>query len=99
MPFRYYGTTVLDAVPEDQKGQPDWTRTPRRTEVEIPMPVSPWIFPLDFVVELAQQPFGGSADQRVAVETAPSPTQVSLGFQPEGLEPLRTRAFAARSSR
>jgi hypothetical protein len=99
LPFRYYGEVLVDAVPGDQDGMPDWSKQENRTSVVVARPVAAWLFPLDLPLGLVLRPFHGSGDQTVTVEPAEVEKQVSLGFQPEGLEPLRDRAFAARSQR
>ena len=97
--FAYYGTTSIDALPADVGGKPDLAQQRSRTFVTVRPPVTPWIFPLDLPVELLLRPFCGVADQTVTVAPTAVESQVTVGFQPEGLEPLRTRAFAARAAR
>ena len=98
-PFAYYGTTSLDALPDDDGQRPDWTKVPSRTLVTTERPVSAWLFPLDLPIELLMRPFAGPEDRTVTVSPMTTASQVTVGFQPEGLEPLRTRAFAARAAR
>ena len=98
-PFAYYGTTSIDALPQDDGQRPDWTKAPSRTLVTTERPVSAWLFPLDLPIELLMRPFSGPEDRTVTVAPATTASQVTVGFQPEGLEPLRTRAFAARAAR
>ncbi len=98
-PFSYYGTASVDALPKDVGDRPDWRLQRSRTSLAIPAPVTPWVFPLDLPLELLVRPFVGVADQVVTVAPQPVEGQVTVGFQPEGLETLRTRAFAARAAR
>ncbi len=98
-PFGYYGTTSIDALPDDAERRPDWSKKPSRTLVTNERPVSAWLFPLDLPIELLLRPFSGPEDRTVTVAPAATESQVTVGFQPEGLEPLRTRAFAARAAR
>ncbi|MGE3173510.1 MAG: hypothetical protein AB7O97_12870 [Planctomycetota bacterium] len=100
LPFRYYGTLLVDTLPPDQPdGRADWSRLPQRTAVELPVPVTRWLFPLDLPVELLGRLFGGPGDQAVQIAPRANPEPVVTGFQPAGLEPLRERALAARVQR
>jgi hypothetical protein len=99
MPFSYYGTKGIDALPNDASTRPDWSLATSRTLVEVEAPVSPWLFPLDLPIELLLRPFEGTDDRTVTVAPDRVEGQVNVGFQPEGIEPLRARAFAARPSR
>lgn len=98
-PNTYYGTHTIAAAPPllrdprtDELAPPRWRAT-RRTVV-VAEPVTPWIFPLDFAVELATLPW-----------RRPDPT-AHLELQPYEVradEPiagsLRERAAAARIGR
>ena len=96
LPFRYYGKTAVTVVPsDDADGQPDWQRVPAHGEIEIAAPASPWLFPLDLLIELAAAA-GGRPDQAATVTTGVAPAPVIEGFPPGGLEELRRRALAAR---
>ena len=99
MPFSYYGTKGIDALPDDADTRPDWSLATSRTVVQVDAPVSPWLFPFDLPLELLLRPFEGAADRTVTVAPDRVDGQVNVGFQPEGIEPLRARAFAARPSR
>jgi hypothetical protein len=99
LPFRYYGATDVVVVPADRaNGRPDYQRLPSRTRVAIDPPATPWIFPLDFLVEVAQR-LGGRDDRTAVVSTVANPTPVVEGFPPGGIEDLRARALAARTAR
>ncbi|MEQ1633163.1 MAG: hypothetical protein ABL997_12370, partial [Planctomycetota bacterium] len=99
LPFRYYGDVLVDTVPGDVDGRPDWSKQPIRTEVQVARRTPAYLFPLDLPLDLLLWPWTGAGDQTVAVEPGTAPQQVALGFQPEGIEALRSRAFAARSER
>ncbi len=104
MPFRYYGTAVVDVMPSDaaepgnDTGHAYWSMVPARTLVQLPPPAPTWLFPFDLPLELIGWTFGDNGDRSVEVAPAPAPTAVVSGFQPD-LQPVRDRAFAARASR
>lgn len=112
LPFRYYGTTVLDALPGDAEpagphtaGGPrkraDFSLRPVRTLVELPPPAEPWLFPLDFPLEVVHWLRHGAPPTRAAVAAAPVPEseRVLPGVRPAGIEQVNERARAARVSR
>ncbi len=99
LPFRYYGTAVVDALPrDDARGRPDWSRSPSRTLAPLPPPAPRWLFPFDLPIELLQRALSGADDRSVTATTEPAGEVVVEGYQPE-LQPLRLRAFAARIDR
>jgi hypothetical protein len=99
IPFRYYGTTAIDAVPTEPATDAASQRVPVRQTVAIDPPVASWLFPFDFLGELAVRAFAGTPDQVVYAAPAPADQAVVEGFTPSGLEDLRVRADAARISR
>jgi len=108
--YRYYGTTTVDVVPgpvaaaapgADPHGstRPDFAREPVRQQIEVPAPIAPWLFPFDFVLEVALRSVTGAPDQHAALRPLPVASPVVQGFAPAGIEDLRTRAQAARVAR
>ncbi|MBL9079682.1 MAG: hypothetical protein JNL08_19415 [Planctomycetes bacterium] len=101
VPFRYYGTTRWHALPRDHSdGEPDWAHQPAAATVALPAPASPWLFPLDFPLELAQWAFGrGDTHVEIDLPATPAmrtpPPEVPL----PGLTELAGRAAAARVQR
>lgn len=100
LPFRYYGTTRIDAQPADLGSRPDWDHLPTSHTVEVTPPASPWLFPFDLVVEVARRTFGGTDDATVAVTVDPAPpsARIATGAQPPLVE-FTERALQARASR
>jgi hypothetical protein len=86
-------------VPTEPATDPASQRVPVRQTVAIDPPVASWLFPLDFLGELAVRAFAGTPDQVVYAAPAPADQAVVEGFTPSGLEDLRERADAARISR
>ena len=75
-------------------------RTPHDYEdhlgsVAVPEPVTPWIFPLDFFVEIATYPFRYDSYQRTVSVQLPRLKTTVPGTQPRGFEALRARAEEA----
>jgi hypothetical protein len=101
LPFRYYGTSRVDALPADTKGRPDWDRQPASQVVEHPAPASPWLFPLDFPIELVRRVWSGREDRTVVIELAPTPPEqrVLPEVRPTGLDAVEERARQARIAR
>lgn len=101
-PFRYYGTTRWDALPADlPKGRPDWQHRPTSQHVAVPPPVSPWIFPLDFPLELLVRLANGRADATtvVAVEPVAPDPRTETEIANLELAALTQRALQARVAR
>jgi hypothetical protein len=99
--FRYYGTTRWDALPADRDGAPDWTLRPASQEVAITPPVPPWLFPLDFPLELLAWTFGGGGDTttRVVLPSTDAQRRAESELGNAQLAAMAERALAARSSR
>jgi hypothetical protein len=69
--------------------------------VAMPLPASPWLFPLDFPIELVSWLFAGQTEPTVTIEPpqiAPK-DRVSADYKPVGLELVTERALQARISR
>ncbi|MCB9877583.1 MAG: hypothetical protein H6835_08300 [Planctomycetes bacterium] len=100
--FRYYGTVRWRALPRDDgEGVPRFDRLAASGEIEVEAPVSPWLFPLDFPLELVHRLFVGQRDQFLTVELpeAPASDGAGLDIPPDQLGALRQRAEAARTAR
>jgi hypothetical protein len=95
-PLPYYGTAAIDVVVPDADAM-----LPMRhgyETAELPEPVTPWLFPLDFVVELVSAPWR-ERDLTVRVsEPAARPPVVAKRPYPRAGE-LMARARAARVQR
>ncbi|MBM3973012.1 MAG: hypothetical protein FJ301_02785 [Planctomycetes bacterium] len=100
-PYRYYGTTVWDALPRDVDGRADWSNRPTRGMVAVPPPAPLWLFPFDLPIELIVRALSGRPDQTAAVRVdaaAPDPRGEDEIVNVE-LAGLAARARAARASR
>ena len=101
LPFRYYGTTRWDAVPADVGGRSDWRHQPKSQLVLMPVPVSAWIFPLDFPLELLARAANGRGDvtTQIAVDPAPGDRRTEDESANAEVAALAERAKAARIAR
>ncbi|MBL8729929.1 MAG: hypothetical protein JNM25_15995 [Planctomycetes bacterium] len=101
LPFRYYGISRWDAVPADVDDLPDWDLQPASAAIDLAPPVSMWLFPLDFPLEVARRALVGSEDHPVAIVLPPTPPEqiVPTEVPPAGLGQLLERAETARSRR
>ena len=100
LPYRYYGATRWDVLPNvtEDDGVPVFDRAPQSVTVALPPPASPWLFPLDFVLEVTDRLFHGPRDVTVTAEaTVKEPLQGTIPQQ--ALGELSARARAARSAR
>ena len=96
--FEYYGERLLQAEPQTAEHERfRYLRAER--SVTVSEPVTPWVFPFDFLVELIIQPFGGAADQAVTLQLPENPSQVLQGVEPPGAEEARARGMRARVAR
>jgi hypothetical protein len=101
VPYRYYGTTTLDVVPADQGGYADFAHRPQRAAVAIDEPVTPWLFPLDFPLELLRRVALGAepTTAAVALPVVPPEQRIDLEIAPADATALGDRARAARIRR
>lgn len=100
LPFRYYGTTVVDVMPADlESGAPDWSRSPVRGQVEMPAPAPRWLFPFDLPIELFKRSLGLVEPFQATVDSTEAEEPVVAGYLPGGIPALRQRASTARSDR
>lgn len=100
LPFRYYGATRWDALPQiaEENGVPVFDARPRSEAVALPPPVSPWLFPLDFPLEALDRLLYGRRDVDLIVTARARPApQGRIGDEAFG--ELSARARAARSER
>lgn len=100
LPFRYYGASRWDVLPNvvEDNGVPVFDARPRSEAVELPAPVSPWLFPLDLPIEAVDRLLFGRRDVDVIV-TARTRANAQGPIQPEEFEQLSARARAARGVR
>lgn len=96
----YYGIVELTAVPdfatEEDRDQP---RTATRAQLAIVEPVTPWLFPFDFVFEMALAPF---VDDPVPTAHLVAPVRSDIAIPralTPGVEAFQARARAAATSR
>jgi hypothetical protein len=95
LPNAYYGVHAVYAAPPLLAGDlepPKWQA--RRQTVALAEPATPWIFPLDFVVELATSPWR-QAEAMVDLRLPPYTAEA----EPTNVELLSERAAAARIGR
>ena len=93
-PIPYYGVVDLAAVPTIDATAEDG-RTPLRAargKLAIEPPVTPWIFPLDFVLELARLPFADDPLPALRLEAPPRQDVAVPGAPPPGREGFVVRA-------
>ena len=91
----YYGTARIDALPA-RSAPPDPARRAGHFMVELPPPVTGWIFPFDLFVEIATQPW--SERQNVVEVRAEPRTQLPSDEEPSTSE-LRARAMRVLTER
>ncbi|MCR9245612.1 MAG: hypothetical protein NXI31_11310 [bacterium] len=102
LPYRYYGTSRVDALPRDlPSGLPDWELQPVSVPIPQPAPASPWLFPLDFFLEALDRGLHGEPRFVATVElpATPNDLRVEDDVRPTGSENVRVRADAARIAR
>ncbi|MEO6596242.1 MAG: hypothetical protein ABIP94_15950 [Planctomycetota bacterium] len=98
--FRYYGTTRWDAQPAPEDGRPDWSLQPASELVAVPEPASPWLFPLDFPLELLRRAVRGREDTTAAIALPATPPEQLLSAEAApSLLQVTERALQARISR
>lgn len=98
LPFRYYGDVRLQVEPPIEEGS-EFRYLGVERMVEVNEPVTPWLFPLDFGLELILRGFNGAGDDSVDLALGESPTRVIEGLEPAGAEEVRARSARARTSR
>ncbi|MFK7741079.1 MAG: hypothetical protein AB8H80_12235 [Planctomycetota bacterium] len=103
LPFRYYGTTRWDALPvvPVENGVPRFDREPASAEVVVEPPASPWLFPLDFPIEVFDRLVNGRRDLTVPIDVPPKSQEEQDWRQipREALSEMTARARAARVAR
>lgn len=103
LPFRYYGTSRWATLPQipEVNGVPTFDRSPHTESIAIVAPSSPWLFPLDFPLEVMHWLFVGQSDQTVTVTAPSKPPKQRIGQQIAGekLSQLSARARQARIAR
>lgn len=101
--FRYYGTSRIDTVPlvREEHGVPQFEHVPSSEQVVITEPWTPWLFPIDFPLEVLGRAFVGRGDQTVTIVAAEKPpeTRINLEIPQEQLGKLSARGRQARISR
>ena len=93
----YYGSMAIDGLPPSQEpGGPAYAEF--REVLRIDPPANPWLFPLDFLIEVGI--WALSAEQPYRAEFAANQLEAGLqvGMSPD-LEGLRSRGMAARIER
>jgi hypothetical protein len=99
-PLPYYGTAALDTVPPaGDAGPGDFQKVPHRTAIEVPEPVTPWLFPFDFLLEGVGRVLHGRDDHVVRGALAANPAPARTGLTMTGADDVRRRALQARTSR
>lgn len=99
MRLPYYGTASIYLMPPFDPGTPP--RTDTRATVTVDEPISPWFFPLDFLLEMGGIGIGWIEDERHEIRVANDPrTDIVLpGRVPPGLEELRRNAASMAVAR
>jgi hypothetical protein len=97
-PLPYYGTLAASAVRPRPADRPEEPIGAVRAALRVPEPVSPWLFPLDFVLEVASAPFRTDRHEFV-LDVPREPSTIVAGLEPPRLEELRLRAAQARVQR
>jgi hypothetical protein len=96
--FAYYGERLLQAEPEAEEHERfRYLRAER--SVTVSEPVTPWVFPFDFLVEFVTLPFAGTAHQSVTLQLPENPNRVLQGVEPPGVEEVRAGGMRARVER
>ena len=95
--FRYYGNSLLEAEPETEDGRFPYLRAERM--VTISEPVTPWVFPFDFLVEVLFHPFVGTSHQSATLQLPENPDLGAEGVEPPGADGVRARGKSARVNR
>lgn len=99
-PIPYYGVVDLAVVPDLDARSPD--RIPLRThraKLAIDEPVTPWIFPFDFVLEMLEAPFVDDPVPHIELTAPPRDDLATPGTSAPGIEAFLVRARAAATAR
>ncbi|MBZ0150760.1 MAG: hypothetical protein K8J09_04440 [Planctomycetes bacterium] len=101
VPFRYYGNLRCDAEPADVDGRADFAHRPHSEDIELAPPASPWLFPLDFPLEVLAWVANGERAAAIAIELPVTSAAERLdgNIPPTGLGSFVDRARAARGQR
>ncbi|MBI5851833.1 MAG: hypothetical protein HZB39_12535 [Planctomycetes bacterium] len=97
----YYGVVDLAAVPQAGATTADGV-TPlaaSRATLRIDEPVTPWIFPFDFVAEVLRSPFVDDPTPSARLVAPPRTDVAAPGAPPPGIEAFLVRARAAAAQR
>ncbi len=101
--FRYYGTSRIDTVPlvREEHGVPQFEHVPSSEQIVISEPWSPWLFPIDFPLEVLGRAFLGRGDQTVTIVAVEKPpeTRINREIPQEELGNLSARGRQARIAR
>jgi hypothetical protein len=101
--FRYYGTSRIDTVPliREEHGVPQFEHVPSSEQIVISEPWSPWLFPIDFPLEVLARAFLGRGDQTVTIVAVEKPpeTRINREIPQEELGKLSARGRQARIAR
>jgi len=101
--FRFYGTSRFDTLPliAEEHGVPRFEHTPSSEQIDIPQPFSPWLFPLDFPLEVIDRMFAGRRDQTVTIVAKEKPLEerITVEIPQEELGRLSARGRQARVTR
>jgi hypothetical protein len=96
----YYGTAEIAAVPPVAARDADGHRQAiARGKLVIDEPVTPWLFPLDFVFEMARLPFVDDPVPTLVMTAPPRLDESARGEAPRGLEDFLVRARRAAVER
>ncbi|MGE0145513.1 MAG: hypothetical protein AB7I19_19880 [Planctomycetota bacterium] len=96
----YYGTAEITAVPAVAARDADGHRREiARGKLVIDEPVTPWLFPLDFVFEMARLPFVDDPVPTLMMTAPPRQDESVRGEAPRGLEDFLARARRAAVER
>ena len=97
LPAPYYGTARVGArMPGDLPGR---RRRDQTVEAVLEEPISPWLFPLDFVLEVLTYPFRGDRYSTYVAIELPERPEILPGVTPREMPAIRARAEAARRER
>lgn len=97
----YYGVVDLVAVPRAGATTVDGVTplTTSRATLRIDEPVTPWIFPFDFVAEVLRSPFVDDPTPSARLVAPPRTDVAAPGAPPPGIEAFLVRARAATAQR